>query len=60
MALGLKRTIVTVTDDSTRADLELCIGYLRDKQRRSVIPSTAQEYADEVDRLLDEWAARPA
>ena len=52
------RTLVVITDDSTRSDLELCMSHLRAKQLAAVIPSTAQEYADEVDRLLEAWATR--
>jgi hypothetical protein len=47
--------VLTITDDSTRADLAEAINHLRAKQRRCVIPSTAAEIADDIDDLLDAW-----
>jgi hypothetical protein len=42
-----------------RTDDELT-AWLRAKQLAAVIPSTAAEYGDEIDRLLAEWVkARP-
>lgn len=50
--------MVIVTEDSTRSQIAEAITHLRAKQLRCVIPSTAAEVGEEVDRLLDEWASK--
>jgi hypothetical protein len=47
--------LLRITDDSTRDDIAEAITWLRAKQLTAVIPSTAVEYGDEIDRLLAEW-----
>lgn len=47
----MKRIIVS--DDATRATIDQAIAALRAKQRRAVIPSTAEEIGEEIDDLLD-------
>lgn len=47
--------ILRITDDSTRDEIAEAITWLQAKQLAAVIPSTAAEYGDEIDRLLAEW-----
>lgn len=47
--------LVVITTDTTRAQIEQEIGRLRTLQLAAVIPSTAREHADEMDRLTDAW-----
>lgn len=44
---------IIVSDDATRATIDQAIAALRAKQRRAVIPSTADEIGEEIDELLD-------
>lgn len=46
-------TILRVTDDSTRADLEEAIGHLRARQQRVELDATKAEIQAEIDALLD-------
>lgn len=39
--------------DETPDDLRAAITNLRVEQRRQVIPSTAREYAEDIDELID-------
>lgn len=39
--------------DETPDDLRAAIVNLRAEQRRQVIPSTAREYAEDIDELID-------
>jgi hypothetical protein len=50
-------SLLVVTDDATRAELEEAIGHLRQRQLRAVIASTKVEIADEIDVLLERWKA---
>ena len=47
---------VIVTPDSSRVEIEEAVRHLREKQRRCVIPSTANEVGAEIDALLEAWA----
>lgn len=44
---------LVITDDATPADLQQAIMHLRKKQRAACIPSTAAEYAADIDELLE-------
>jgi hypothetical protein len=48
---------MTTTSSRTRAQIQAEIVVLRGKQRHACIPSTAREYAEDADRLLDELLA---
>ena len=52
--------VVKISDGATRAELEEVITFLRAKQLKAMIPSTAREIGDEIDSLLDEWWSAPA
>jgi hypothetical protein len=52
----VRMSLLVVTDDATRAELEEAIGHLRQRQLRAVIASTKVEIADEIDVLLERWA----
>lgn len=43
----------------TKADLIREINQARAKQRRAVIPSTADEIGRDIDALLDAWTTTP-
>jgi hypothetical protein len=49
-------SLLVVTDDADRAELERAMMQLRVKQLRAVIASTKVEIADEIDVLLERWA----
>lgn len=51
----MKRAAFVITATTTRADIEAEITELRRLQRAACIPSTAAEYADEADELLETW-----
>jgi hypothetical protein len=53
-------TLLRITDDSTRPELEEAIGHLRDKQQRAVLETTRAELQVSIDALLDRWAKAPA
>lgn len=42
-----------LTGDETPEDICAAITNLRDQQRRQVVASTAREYADDIDELIE-------
>lgn len=47
--------MLTVTDDTTKAELAEALANLRERQRRTVLASVVIELSAEMDRLLDAW-----
>lgn len=48
---------VVVTEDSTREDLEQAMTHLRAKARRCKLATYRAEIAEDIDDLIDLWAA---
>ena len=44
---------VILAPDASQADIYAAISELREKQRTACIPSTAAEYGDDIDELLE-------
>lgn len=49
-----------LTGDETPEDICAAITNLRNEQRRQVIASTANEYASDIDELIELWATKTA
>jgi len=50
--------LLVINAASSRQDIERAIGILREKQRRCVIPSTAEEIGETIDVLIERWITK--